>query len=112
MIFAPQAPDRHTVMLPASCSAKGEIGLNPLEVAEFAPIGAAALLGGRGSEGGEEQVRDRKDGWVRKEWWDIYVLKLTTKHPRKNLDLQNAEVGESSQTDTSMSLKHMRRTRS
>lgn len=46
MIFAPQAPDRHTVILPASCSAKGEIGLKPLEAAELAPTGAAALLDG------------------------------------------------------------------
>lgn len=46
MIFAPHAPDRHTVILPASCSAKGEIGLNPLEAEELAPTGAVALLQG------------------------------------------------------------------
>ena len=62
MILAPQAPDLHTVMLPASCSAKGEIGLKPLGVPEFAPAGAAALLDGGGGWGKERRLR-----WMDKE---------------------------------------------
>lgn len=92
MILAPQAPDLHTVMLPASCSAKGEIGLNPLGVTEFAPAGAAALL-------------DKGGGWGKERWlgrMDMEeVIKKNTKIDEfeekgilKTFDLQYAQVNE------------------